>query len=49
MLMSAHGIYNSDILTDDVDILLVQEGIYDYNFLLNFASDFAGFVNHFFL
>jgi len=48
MLMSAHGIHNSEILTDDVDILLVQEGIYDYNFLLNFASDFAGFVNHFF-
>ena len=48
MLMSTHGINNTDILTDDVDILLVQEGVYDYNFLLNFASDFAGFINYFF-
>ena len=48
MLMSTHGINNTDILTDDVDILLVQEGVYDYNFLLNFASDFAGYINHFF-
>ena len=48
MLMSTHGINNTDILTDDVDILLVQEGIYDYNFLLNFAIDFAGYINHFF-
>jgi len=48
MLMSTHGINNTDILTDDVDILLVQEGVYDYNFLLNFASDFSGFINYFF-
>jgi flagellar biosynthesis GTPase FlhF len=48
MLMSTYGINNTDILTDDVDILLVQEGIYDYNFLLNFANDFAGFINYFF-
>jgi hypothetical protein len=48
MLMSTHSINNTSIFTDDVDILLVQEGIYDYNFLLNFASDFAGFINYFF-
>ena len=48
MIMSSYGINNTDILTDDVDILLVQEGIYDYNFLLNFAIDFAGYINHFF-
>lgn len=48
MIMSTNGINNTDILTDDVDILLVQEGIYDYNFLLNFANEFAGFINYFF-
>lgn len=48
MLMSTYGINNTDIFTDDVDILLVQEGVYDYNFLLNFANDFAGFINYFF-
>jgi flagellar biosynthesis GTPase FlhF len=48
MIMSRHGINNTDILTDDVDILLVQEGVYDYNFLLNFASDFSSFINYFF-
>jgi hypothetical protein len=48
MLMSTHSINNTTIFTDDVDILLVQEGIYDYNFLLNFASDFSGFINYFF-
>ena len=48
MIMSSYGINNTPILTDDVDILLVQEGIYDYNFLLNFAIDFAGYINHFF-
>ena len=48
MIMSSYGINNTPILTDDVDILLVQEGVYDYQFLLNFASDFATFINHFF-
>jgi len=48
MLMSTYGINNTDILTDDVDILLVQEGIYDYNFLLKFANEFAVFINYFF-
>jgi hypothetical protein len=48
MLMSTYGINNTDIFTDDVDILLVQEGVYDYNFLLNFANDFAGFINYYF-
>jgi len=48
MIMSTNGINNTDILTDDVDILLVQEGVYDYIFLLNFANEFAGFINYFF-
>lgn len=48
MIMSTHGINNTDILTDDVDILLVQEGIYDYNYLLDFANEFAEFINYFF-
>ena len=48
MIMSTNGINNADILTDDTDILLVQEGIYDYNFLLNFANEFAEFINYFF-
>jgi hypothetical protein len=48
MIMSINGINNTDILTDDTDILLVQEGIYDYNFLLNFAKEFAEFINYFF-
>jgi hypothetical protein len=48
MIMSTNGINNTDILTDDVDILLVQEGVYDYNFLLNFANEFAEFINYFF-
>jgi hypothetical protein len=48
MIMSEYKITKSDIFTDDVDILLVQEGIYDYNFLLNFANDFSGYINHFF-
>jgi hypothetical protein len=38
----------SSIFTDDVDILLVQDGIYDYNFLLNFAKEFANYINYFF-
>lgn len=48
MIMSEYKITKSDIFTDDVDILLVQEGIYDYKFLLNFANDFSGYINHFF-
>ena len=49
MIMSKYGqTSTASPASDDVDILLVQDGIYDYHFLLNFASDFANIVNAFF-
>lgn len=48
MIMSEHGINNQSILSDDVDILLVKEGTYNYNYLLNFAQQIAVFINNFF-
>jgi hypothetical protein len=48
MIMSEHGINNQSILSDDVDILLVKEGAYNYNYLLNFAEQIAVFINNFF-
>lgn len=39
---------NKLIKSNDIDILLTQDGIYDYDFLLNFASQLADFFEYFF-
>ncbi len=48
MIMSEYNINNKSIASDDVDILLVKEGAYNYSYLLNFAQQIALFINTFF-
>lgn len=55
MILSKNNFYTikknkvkCDIVSNDVDILLIQDGIYDYEFLLNFASQLADFIQYFF-
>ena len=51
MILSEYKINNKNgklIKSNDVDILLIQEGIYDYEFLLNFASQLSDLIQQLF-
>lgn len=44
MILSEYNVKKTPIKSNDVDILLVQDNLYDYNFLLDFADQFANFI-----
>lgn len=49
MILSENNIRKQNLIkSNDVDILLIQDGIYDYEFLLNFASQLGDIVQKFF-
>ena len=49
MILSENNIKKQNLIrSNDVDILLIQDGIYDYEFLLNFASQLADLIQKFF-